>query len=340
MIGLDISDQSIKLVQFSSKRTFDLLAHCWHPVPDGAMSKGVINDVKALQQAVRETLTLCRLPASAIRDPVIASIPETQSFLRVIEIPIMEEDEVAEAVHWEVAQHIPFGLENVYIDWQPLSSGHTPKPGRMEVLVGAAQRKVVDPLYQILRELNLDVAAFELESQAIVRALISPALQGKQGLLVVDLGASATNVIIYDHGTSRFSASLQKGAADIIAVLSPADRERVTGAPRELTGLEHLVQTLSPVQEELVAEIRGIVEFYNSTDREHAVREILLAGGGSNLPGLDAAFVRQFDNVVVQRGNPWVKILPQGKPIRPPMNLPESVHFSTAIGLALRHVLV
>jgi len=52
--------------------------------------------------------------------------------LRVIEIPIMNEDEVAEAVQWEVSHHIPFGLENVYIDWQTLQSGHKPAPGRMK----------------------------------------------------------------------------------------------------------------------------------------------------------------------------------------------------------------
>lgn len=340
MIGLDISDQSIKLVQFSQHSTPQLIAHCWHPVPAGAMNKGLIQNQKEIQQAVSETLMRCRIDG-AVRDSVVASIPETQSFLRVIEIPIMDEDEVAEAVQWEVSQHIPFGLENVYIDWQPLHSGHKAAQGRMEVLVGAAQKKVVDPLFELLEAVHLDLAAFELESQAIVRALISTELKTKQGLLVVDLGAAATNVIIHDHGTSRFTASLQKGAADLVAVLSPADRERITGAPHELTGnLDSLAQQLRAVQEELVSEIRGLVEFYNSIDAQHEVREIVLTGGGSNLPGLDQAFIKFFDNVLIQRGNPWVKIMPPRKRIRPSMTLQESVHFSTAIGLALRKALI
>jgi len=114
------------------------------------------------------------------------------------------------------------------------------------VLVGAAQKKVVDPLYELLKALDLDLAAFELESQAIVRALISPELSTKQGLLIVDLGASATNVIIHDHGTSRFTASLQKGAGELLAALPPQDRERVSGPPHEFTGnLDALARQLS-----------------------------------------------------------------------------------------------
>ena len=85
-------------------------------------------------------------------------------------------------------------------------------------------------------------------------------------------------------------------------------------------------------------EIRGIADFYNSIDEQHEVREILLTGGGSNLPGLDKVFLRFFGNVHVQRGNPWVNILRTGKEKRPPLSLQESVFFTTAIGAALRPV--
>ncbi|MCH8005031.1 MAG: DEAD/DEAH box helicase family protein, partial [Planctomycetes bacterium] len=50
----------------------------------------------------------------------------------VVDYPLAQavEDEVDEAIQWEVAQHIPFGLENVYIDWQPVHSGHKAAAGR------------------------------------------------------------------------------------------------------------------------------------------------------------------------------------------------------------------
>jgi type IV pilus assembly protein PilM len=272
-------------------------------------------------------------------DTVVASIPETQSFLRVIELPVIPDDEMSEAVRWEVAQHIPFGLENVYVDWQPVKAGHAARANQCEVLVGAAQRKVVDPLVSVFTELKLDVVALELESQAIVRALISDELRGHPGLLLVDLGGTVTNVVIHDHGAMRFTASLQRGAEDLMKLLTAED-VKMLAMPQQVELApevkERIAELARSSQEELVAEIRGIAEFYNNIDSRHTVREILLTGGGSNFPGLDRVFLRYFDNVHVQRGNPWVNILSGGEKKQPPLSLGESVHFTTALGLALR----
>lgn len=252
----------------------------------------------------------------------------------------MSDNEIGEAIQWEVAQHIPFGIENMYIDWQSVQGDLKSNSNRREVLVGAAKKQVVDDLVSVLQELNLDIAALELESQAIVRSLISNELRQRQGLLVVDLGGSATNVIIHDHGTIRFTASLDRGAFEIISGLSSAQLAAVTGPPHSKMTVDpnEMAQALQSGFDELVAEVHGIVEFYSRTDLNHEVSEILLTGGGANLPGLDASFLRYFDNVHIQRGNPWVNILAPGHDTAPPLGLQESVHYSTAIGLALRHV--
>lgn len=338
MIGLDISAQAVKVVQLD-QRDHSLVAYARLAIPAGVIAKGVVTDSNRLAATVAEALRQCRL-TSKIRDSVVGSIPESQSFLRVIEIPVMAADEVNEAIQWEVAQHIPFGLENVYIDWQPLAGGHKPAAGRQEVLVGAAQRQVVDSLVSALQALKLDVAALELESQAIVRSLISPELRAQEGLLIVDLGGSGTNVVIHDHGTIRFTATLQKGVIDLRRTLLPRDLAASADESGQLPAEEvnRLAQLLAPSAEQLVTEIRSIIEFYNSIDAQHEVQEILLTGGGANLPGLDQVFLRFFENVHVQRGNPWVNILSGKKVARPPMDVRESVRYATALGLALRPV--
>lgn len=341
MIGIDISERSVKIVRLSNKPDHKLLSHCWAEVPQGVISRGVIVDSEAMQRVVAQALHHCNI-ARDIDDVVVASIPETQSFLRVIEIPLMDESEIAEAVKWEVAQHIPFGLENVYIDWQAVTKGHRAAHGRREVLVGAAEKKVVDPLVRVLAALKLDVAALELESQAIVRVLVARGQRGRSGLLVVDLGGSATNVIIHDHGTTRFTASLQRGAFDVLSSLTPEERNTVTGPPKRASETQpaQLASKLKAPLEQLVIEVQGIVEFYNGIDTEHEVKEILLTGGGANFPGLDTIFLKYFDNVHVHRGNPWVNLLPVRRETQPPLSLQESVHFSTALGLAFREVTV
>lgn len=347
MIGVDISDRSIKIAQLSRGKSRRLLAHCTLDLPEGIMSNGVVKQQDRMQKYLREAMDSCNLPIDKgylrrFNRVVVASIPEMQSFLRVVEIPKMFEDEIDEAVRWEIAQHVPFSLDKIYVDWQLLNgSTRVSSNGKQEVQVGVAQKVVVDSLYETFRALDLDVAAFELESQAIVRSLISSTLRKKRGLLVVDLGGTATNVVIHDRGAMRFTASLQKGIQYLVSSLRPDDVRSVTVdmGKMDTKTSDYLKPLMMPAMEELVKEVKGIVEFYNGIDAKHEVREIIVTGGGSNAPGLDDAFLKYFSSVHVQRGNPWINILVGRHTARPPMEIKESARFTTALGLALRHVI-
>lgn len=329
MIGVDISEHSIKIVCVTNERLPRYITHGTCDLPEGTIKKGEVLEQDVVRKALRDVLLKCNIGNKA-NESFVFSIPETKTFLRVIEIPQMQEDEISEAIKWEVAQHIPLGLENMYIDWQPITKGaHVTGTGRQEIQVGAAQRKLVDALYSTLKPFHFDVAAFELESQAIVRSLISPELRDKQGIVIVDLGGTATNVIVHDHGALRFTATLQKGMDDMLKAIDPVAPELVDDKNPKLAA----------VTDELASEVLSIAEFYASIDSEHVVREIVLTGGGANVPSLDAAFLRHFDNIHVQRGNPWVNLLGAKQSTKPPMDLRESVRYSTAIGLAMRPVL-
>lgn len=330
------------MIWLSGDHSQRVLAYTVQDLPAGLMEDGVIKDQKRIQESILAAMRECKIDPST-REPIVASIPETQSFLRVVEVPNMQEDEMGEAVQWEVAQHIPFGLENVYIDWEPIiAEGHQAASGRREILVGAAQKKVVDPLSAVFQALGLDVAAFELESQALVRSLISEDLRSKQGMLMVDLGGGSTNVVIHDHGTIRFTASLQKGSDRMRDTLAPEEIAVINSEPDVIPPEPARVieEKLAGMYQELVMEVNGIVEFYNGIDTKHEVREIILAGGGSNFPGLGDAFLRVFDNVHIQRGNPWASVLLGQVDRKAPMSLGRAVRFATAFGLALRPVLI
>jgi type IV pilus assembly protein PilM len=341
MIGIDISDQTIKVVRLSHAPRRRLLSNYMKVLPAGVMENGVVMDKKKMDQEIRSTLSLCNISVKT-KDSVVASIPETQSFLRVIEIPVMDEYEIHEAVRWEIAQHIPFGLENVYIDWQhSASNGHSVKESRMEVEVGAAQKKVVDPLYEVISGMGLDLAACELESQAIVRALISHDWKLKHGILILDIGNTGTNVIVYDYGAIRFTASLTQGVIHLLDQVAPDDTksimENLNSYPKWFS--DRVESQIATSADALVRDIFGIVQFYNSIDSTNEVKEIVLTGGGSNLLGLDAVLLKYFVGANIQRGNPWVNILSGKRLEKPPLEIQESLRYSTAIGLALRNVI-
>lgn len=335
MIGLDISDRSVKVVQLSNDKSRHFIMRGWYEVAEGLIVQGKVQNKEKAVDMLKGVLDHDRMPGG---DNLVVSIPEAQSFLRVVELPRMSEGEISEAVKWEVAQHMPFGLENMYMDWQWISKSNSSSSDRISVLVGASQKEVVDALWGVLASLGRTVVALELEAQAVVRSLITEELKRKKGLLIVDIGSSVTNVIVHDEGSIRYTTTLNKGAEMLLGQLGSRERAEISGPPEEEHKYDRDVveQRLMPIMDELAVEVMGIEEYYMAQNKAEKAKEILLTGGGANYPGLDRAFSKVFQGAYVQRGNPWVNVLTAETGATLPVRIEESVHYATATGLALR----
>jgi type IV pilus assembly protein PilM len=310
------------------------------------IKRGVIQDVAQVAQVLKKTLTSCSPVPAAGRD-VVGSIPEVQSFVRVIELPSMVETEVGEAVQWAVRRHIPCDLDRVYIGWQLLTGEGS--GGRHKVLVGAARRDVVDPLLAVFDELNLNVVALELESEAVVRCLLphdSAEAREIRGVLVVDLGATSTNVVFFDRGAMRFTASIQSGGDALTRRLVqelglPANEAIEQKALVGLTGAEgneeRVAAVLRAAALELIQKVENTVRGMSvQLSADEQVRVVLLSGGGANLRGIIDLFRSVFPGVPVQLGNPLVNFSRDEVARAPKLSVADALHFTTALGLAQR----
>lgn len=343
MVGLDVSDRSIKVVEVSDGDSPKLRSVCWSSLAPNLMRRGVIQDPVMVASTIEEALTKCT-PVPVAGRTVVVSIPETQSFVRVIELPTMSDHEMDEAVQWAIRHHIPFDLERVYLDWQPLISNQ-PENGRVQVLVGAAQRDVIDPLVQVLDSIGLRVMACELEAQAITRSLLPRDSTDVAGVLLVDLGATSTNIIFFDRGAMRFTTSIQRGGDDLTQHLAQELKLQpsIAAEKKALVGVQanddetQIALTLRAVTYDLVRQIEQVCrEIITQLNAAGGIRAILLAGGAANLPGLASIFGEIFPGVPVQLGNPLINIMPEEGGQVSALSPADAVHFTTAIGLALR----
>lgn len=343
MVGIDISDRSIKIAEVAGNRSPRLRTLCWSPLDAQVIHRGLIRDVPLAIAALREAFSKCS-PIPIEGNMVVASIPETQSFVRVLDLPEMSGSELDEAVQWAVRQHIPFDLERVYLDWQLLPMfGAT--SGHRQVLVGAAQRDVVDPLLAVLDGLQLGVVALELEAQAVVRSLLPLAAEDVRGVLIVDLGATSTNVILFDQGAMRFTTSVPIGGDDLTQRLSQTLQltPSMAAEKKALTGVlggqsdQEVAAVLREVTADLVRRIEQVVrEMAAQTQTRSPVAAILLSGGTANLPGLPNIFSEVFPGIPVEMGNPFTNLLGEANQAQMPLSAADAAHFVTAIGLAMR----
>ena len=246
-------------------------------------------------------------------------------------------------------RHIPFDLDRVYIDWEALDL-ESEVPQHKQILVGAAQRDVVDPLLSVLDGLQFNVVALELEAQAVMRCLLPRNTQDSsdiRGVLVVDLGATSTNVILFDQGAMRFTASVQFGGDDLTQQLASKLKMKPGAAIVKKAQVGAGFDESDPKIAEALREAalglvrmveRAVQEMTVQLPPEQHVRVIMLSGGGANLSGLQELFGSVFPGIPVQLGNPWTNLQQDQGKNGLNLSIADAMHFTTAIGLALRDV--
>ena len=362
-IGLYISDVSMKFVQFRRNASgLTVAAYSDLNIPKEVMSGDAIKKPKVLVELIRRAVAQ-PIFGKVILPHVIASIPETKSFVRVIQMPKMSEEEAVEAVPWEAEAYIPLPIEQVYLDWIILSKSLSPvskkqiegesKGEKMTVLITAAPKEYIDDLVNILKEAGLVPLGLEVESQAIARSLVS---RINEAVLIADINTIRTSLSIYDKGILQFTSSLPIAGNLMTEKLAEAlniTKEEAEKLKRENGLAEDVMQgkikrALTPVLENFVEEIKNTIRFYE----EHALSDgkiarFVLTGGSGRLKHLPSFIhdrlthsldgehpLRSLPGIKVELGNPWVNVLSKGQ--TPILSREESLSYATAIGLALR----
>jgi len=350
--GLDISDFSIKIAQFKKrKKGFDLRSINRISLGEGIIEGGEIKNDKKLIEALRKIIGETK--GEKIRTKyAVCSLPEQSAFVKILKFPRMELNELKEAIRWETEANIPFSLDEVYFDWQVLSSG---KNKQIEVLINAVPRRLVDKYLEVLTSAGIQPIVFEIESTATARSLIKEGKDNKP-VLIIDLGFNRTSFVIFSSNgicfTNSTSLVSNKQMLEDIAQKLNIDFKKAQALKFKI-GLDFtnatdeekkIFNALLPSLTKLAEKIQECTNFYQEYgDKDPAcpgISEILLCGGGASLKGL-AEYLSSRVKLPVLLGNPWVNILPEKngkmdlKKI-PIISYEESLAYATVFGLALR----
>jgi len=313
--GLNISDSCLKIAQLKkSGKHFSLVCFGNFAIKPGVIEKGEIKNKKALITLIQHAILNVK-PNKINTKNVIVSLPEEKSFLKVIKMPLMKKQELAEAIKYEAENHIPVPIKEVYLDFQVVE----PVYGRkdyLEVLITALPKKTVDPYLEVLKKSELKPLALEIEAQAIARALIKNQVSPVP-ILIIDIGSARTSFIIFSGHSLRFTCC--------IPVFHQA-----------------LVNEKKLALANLIKDIKKHLNYYQT----HAswahlppdgktIKKILLCGDGANIKGLTDILSKEL-KTLVEIANPWINILPENTKKTSGISFKESLKYATALGLALR----
>ena len=341
IFGLDLSDLSIKLVKFEKDgKGEELVSYGTIQLPFGTISDGEIKEKAQLIEAVKKLIGLAG-PKKLKTKKVICSIPETKAFLRIISIPRMSEEEIGEAIKWEIEANIPLSLEQVYYDWQVVTESLPVEKNKISLLVVAVSKTIIDEIISVIEDAGLNVVGLEIESIAQARSLLSQTDYNKT-VLIVDIGDRRTSFSIAKEGVLCFTSSVPlsgQSLTDTIAKglnisIKEADAIKFNyGIGSDFKG-DALFKLTKPVLENFLQEIEKSIDFYLAgLGYSNSIDKIIICGGGANTKGIVPYLSKNLGREI-ELGNPWANV-DFGKKL-PLIEKGQALQYSTAIGLALK----
>ena len=336
LLGIDIGSHSIKLIEIGrEKEVVTLLSAGSVPTPTKALSSNVAADSEAvayvIKQLVRDT--------GAKSEKVNVALPESQVFTRVIEVPQLSNRELTSAIQWEAEQYIPLPLDQVNMDFTILRDAKTTVNGKMEVLLIAAPKVLIERYMTILELADLTPMFAETEVVASSRA-IARSVSSLKNVVLISIGAQTTEITILHGGVIAFTRSISAGGEALSRSLSQSLDFTVVQAEeyKKTYGLQRgllegkLVTAMEPIMATILNELKRAIAFFGEKYTADRIEAIILSGGTAKLPGV-VSYITEQIAIETQIANPWVGV--QKEPRFTILDA-EGPTFAVAAGLAMR----
>lgn len=301
--GIDIGQSALKALKcrmhedgfWMVAEAFDFIEYPNPLNQAGAGSEGLIKD------ALREFLS-----RNDIRNDAISiSVPGQAGLARFFKAPPVEAKRIADIVKYEAKQQIPFPLEDVIWDYQPMPGAHEEEGISLETEIGifAMKRDQIFRSLQPYLDTGIDVDIVQLtpislynfvaNDQLTINPLkeeYDPANQ-PNSYVIVSMGTETTDLVI-TNGFRVWQRSLPIGGNHFTKQLTKelkltfAKAEHLKRHASEAENAKLVFQAMRPVFNDLVTEIQRSIGFFQTLDRKAKISRIIPIGNGMKLPGL------------------------------------------------------
>ena len=335
-LGLHLKSNGFSAVEISLDKKEKVLKNSGdHEIPNFSLNVDDSKSVETYTNALREFLFDNNFESK----DVIASLPQSQVFVRTIKVPQMNKKDLDSFIKYESAQYIPLPLEEITLGYDVMNLNLKEKD-KISVLLVAAKRTIVQKYIDIVKNAGLKVRALEPVSLAMVRSL-GEGGGAHSAELIVEIGSKQTLIVLaykgfviltrdIPLGEETFTRDLaQKMDLDLVQA-----REYVTtyGLDRTKVGGK-VYEALYPLFNKIIEEIKKSKVFFSTRNPMVKINKIIVSGEAALLPGLLVYMVNNFD-AEVSLANPWINL-------KLPTSAKEGIQqkgpvFSVAVGLALK----
>ena len=310
VLGLDVATSAVRVVEVALDRAGGRRGRSGSgpvvtrvgevPLPPGAVRDGEVADPAAVGAAIAELWRQTGLRSREVR----VGLTGPRVVVRVIDMPAMPDEDMAGAVRFSAADHIPIPLEEAVLDHavlEPAPPGEPGSPPMVRVLVVAAHRSTLDGLLAAVAAGGVRAVAVNLIPFALVRALYKPAElvaveeapEVEDGATppppppvpaeaIVSVGAALTTVVVHEAGRPKFVRTVQAGGGMLTAAIAEElglEPDAAEAAKRDVSDAR-----AARIVELRLAGILGEIQSglaYWIAQSERPLQRIVLTGGGA-----------------------------------------------------------
>lgn len=338
--GLDIGNHAIRLAQITRRGNEALLesigeieinANLVSNASDQALQE-LAEKIKALKEQLGIRTVNC-----------VMGIPEAPVFSRLVTIPEIEDAQIQETVHWELKPLIPVSLTEVDIAFLEISRRQIGSQKFIDIFVVAAPRTLTERYKKLAELAGVNLIALETEALANTRLVTYAYPIEGQDSLILDFGASGTDIVVSRAGVPVFTQSLSTGsdaltkaiAADYDIDLEQAEKYKRAYGLDTTQGEGKIAASLMPVMKLLLTELQRTLTYFREKMPESKVGTIFLCGQAARLAGLPE-YLQQNLGLQPVIVDPFTKIQLGNDQVKTFVQQGTMGGFSVSLGLALK----
>lgn len=218
----------------------------------------------------------------------------TDIITRYIEVPILKNDALIEAVNFEFKQFIP-DIDDYYMNYEIVEKINTKEKKAYKILLVAATKEKINPIIEIAEEIGKELEVIDILSNSLARVLkSSDHIASEESTGIFYFGADSSTLGIIEGNVLKFERNLPFGIKNIFnevyeeAAVTALDSKQVTNV---FENNEQLMMNF----ENLLASVNNTVRYYNSEKNNKPVTNFIIICADMIMTNMEKYLEKYFE---------------------------------------------
>ena len=296
---VDIGASAVKvIVMKNNNKNVELLSADYSSLPPGIIKDDEIYDKSIVVNRMEEIFEkISHTPKN-----IITCIPSNHLITRNIELPALEDEELNEAIKWELDDVLPYSANKTTFDYIVTDRNDD----SINVLSVAVKDKMIEQFKEPFLDLGLNPEVINVQPMALI-SLLNFQNKLTSPSSIIDIGHQGTRVILADNNNLHLTRTIDRGGEDFTNNIMEKHQYEYKKAEEYKckNGIENELDNSNPldsveddlsllgigndqlnIAKEISQEISRSLEFYSIKNRGESIKNVYLTGGSAYLKGL------------------------------------------------------